>query len=67
VNITRDQLLHLVAAAHNPSRVARTHGEQVADEAGERVEVYLDWWAQRGYPDFEKDGSDDEPWGSFSQ
>jgi hypothetical protein len=67
VNITRDQLLHLVAGAHNPSRLELSHGKQVADEAGERVAVYLEWWAQRGYPDFEKDGFDDEPWGSYSQ
>jgi hypothetical protein len=50
VNITRDQLLHLVAACHNPARLELSHGKQVADEAGERVAVYLDWWAQRGYP-----------------
>jgi hypothetical protein len=67
MNITRDQLLHLVAGAHNPARLELSHGKQVADEAGERVEVYLEWWAQRGYPDFDLDASDGEPWGSFSQ
>jgi hypothetical protein len=49
MNITREQLLHLVAGAHNPARLELSHGKQVADEAGERVAVYLDWWAQRGY------------------
>jgi hypothetical protein len=68
VNITRDQLLHLVAGAHNPARLELSHGKQVADEAGKRVAVYLDWWAQRCCPDFlPHDDDDGEPWGSFSQ